>query len=92
MAAPTKKTGWGSFLSQAVGGLEARLDNILAEDEASSARDAKPSPGSAAQPSPASPSKQTASPGKSQVSLSGLLILTVSRNRTIENILQRPNQ
>lgn len=36
MAAPGKPAAsggskWGSFLSQAVGGLESRLDNILAE-------------------------------------------------------------
>ncbi|KAI0124631.1 TATA element modulatory factor 1 TATA binding-domain-containing protein [Xylariales sp. AK1849] len=33
MSAPTKQSRWGSFLSQAVAGVEARLDNILAEDE-----------------------------------------------------------
>lgn len=33
MAAPTKSTRWGSFLQQAVAGVEARLDNILAEGE-----------------------------------------------------------
>jgi hypothetical protein len=37
MAAPSKQTSrWGSFLQQAVAGVESRLDNILAEgaDEA----------------------------------------------------------
>ncbi|GKT63711.1 M protein repeat protein [Colletotrichum tofieldiae] len=33
MAAPAKSTRWGSFLQQAVAGVEARLDNILAEGE-----------------------------------------------------------
>lgn len=33
MAAPSKQTSrWGSFLQQAVAGVESRLDNILAED------------------------------------------------------------
>ncbi|KAK1827201.1 TATA element modulatory factor [Podospora conica] len=68
MAAPTKKTGWGSFLSQAVGGLEARLDNILAEDDGSATKDAKTTAGSAAPPNPPSPSKKTASPGPSRTS------------------------
>ena len=30
--------GWGSFLSGAVAGLESRLDNILADDDQSTAR------------------------------------------------------
>lgn len=30
--------GWGSFLSGAVAGLESRLDNILAEEDQSTAR------------------------------------------------------
>ncbi|TDZ19688.1 hypothetical protein Cob_v007376 [Colletotrichum orbiculare MAFF 240422] len=33
MAAPVKSSRWGSFLQQAVAGVEARLDNILAEGE-----------------------------------------------------------
>ncbi|KAJ0164577.1 Protein sgm1 [Colletotrichum tanaceti] len=33
MAAPAKSTRWGSFLQQAVAGVEARLDTILAEGE-----------------------------------------------------------
>lgn len=36
MAAPTKQapsSRWGSFLQQAVAGVESRLDNILAEGE-----------------------------------------------------------
>ena len=31
MAAPGKHSKWGSFLSQAVAGVESRLDNILAD-------------------------------------------------------------
>lgn len=33
MSVPQKSSRWGSFLSQAVAGVEARLDNILAEEE-----------------------------------------------------------
>lgn len=33
MSAPAKSSRWGSFLQQAVAGVEARLDNILAEGE-----------------------------------------------------------
>ncbi|CAJ2513366.1 Uu.00g014850.m01.CDS01 [Anthostomella pinea] len=33
MSAPQKSSRWGFFLSQAVAGVEARLDNILAEDD-----------------------------------------------------------
>ncbi|KAI8629301.1 hypothetical protein F5Y19DRAFT_96468 [Xylariaceae sp. FL1651] len=33
MSVPPKSSRWGSFLSQAVAGVEARLDNILAEDD-----------------------------------------------------------
>ncbi|KAI1467378.1 TATA element modulatory factor 1 TATA binding-domain-containing protein [Daldinia caldariorum] len=33
MSAPQKSSRWGSFLSQAVAGVEARLDNILAEED-----------------------------------------------------------
>lgn len=33
MSNPQKSSRWGSFLSQAVAGVEARLDNILAEDD-----------------------------------------------------------
>ncbi|KAM3439049.1 hypothetical protein MY4824_002853 [Beauveria thailandica] len=37
MAAPNKSSSrWGSFLSQAVAGVESRLDNILSEEETSS--------------------------------------------------------
>lgn len=56
MAAPNR---WGSFLSQAVAGVEARLDNILAENEDGTPqqKDSKPA-------APVSPAKQ--SPGMSR--------------------------
>ncbi|KAK1975509.1 M protein repeat protein [Colletotrichum cereale] len=50
MAAPAKSTRWGSFLQQAVAGVEARLDNILAEGENG------PNPPQSAQPA-AAPAK-----------------------------------
>ncbi|POR35406.1 Protein sgm1 [Tolypocladium paradoxum] len=43
MAAPAKSSRWGSFLSQAVAGVESRLDNILAEADGA----AQPQPQSA---------------------------------------------
>ncbi|KAI0839015.1 hypothetical protein F5Y06DRAFT_37652 [Hypoxylon sp. FL0890] len=45
MSAPQKSSRWGSFLSQAVAGVEARLDNILADEDA------------AKQPSPQRPTR-----------------------------------
>jgi hypothetical protein len=52
MAAPSKQTSrWGSFLQQAVAGVESRLDNILAEDEASgAAKKPVPAPATLATP------------------------------------------
>ena len=48
MSAPAKQTSrWGTFLSQAVAGVESRLDNILAEDEV-------PAPVKKTAPAPAS--------------------------------------
>ncbi|QPG99200.1 hypothetical protein C2857_001181 [Epichloe festucae Fl1] len=48
MAAPGKPSKWGSFLSQAVAGVESRLDNMLAEpDEAQSQKPAAASAASA---------------------------------------------
>lgn len=50
MAAPGKPSRWGSLLSQAVAGVESRLDNMLADgDEAAApqaARSRPPPPGS----------------------------------------------
>lgn len=37
MTAPGKQLGWGSLLSQAVAGVESRLDTILAEGDAGQA-------------------------------------------------------
>lgn len=60
MSAPSKSSRWGSFLSQAVAGVEARLDNILAEEEEQQQEAAKQSPPSRP-PSAASSSKPTPS-------------------------------
>lgn len=68
MAAPGKRSGWGSLLSQAVAGVEARLDNILTENEEAAAREnAKSSASTTAAltaATPAEPSRKP-SPGKS---------------------------
>lgn len=59
MSAPAKSSRWGSFLQSAVAGVEARLDNILAEEE----QDGKP--GHASQrPSPIASSKPAVSSAK----------------------------
>ncbi len=56
MTAPTKSTSrWGSLISQAVAGMESRLDNILAEGSEEALPPKKP-----ATPTPA------AAPGKSE--------------------------
>ncbi len=58
MAAPNKSSSrWGSFLSQAVAGVESRLDNILADADESSA----PASGPAAASKPKPPSQPPAS-------------------------------
>ncbi|KND90348.1 Protein sgm1 [Tolypocladium ophioglossoides CBS 100239] len=49
MAAPGKSSRWGSFLSQAVAGVESRLDNILAEADGA----AQPQPQDAPPAAPA---------------------------------------
>jgi TATA element modulatory factor len=55
MAAPPKKaSGWGSFLQQAVAGVESRLDTILAEGENEASKPA-PKP---ATPTPAASEKK----------------------------------
>ncbi|KAK4230707.1 TATA element modulatory factor [Podospora fimiseda] len=55
----SSSTRWGSFLSQAVAGVEARLDNILAEEDGSSqSKDSKP----VASPSPVKQSPGTSRP------------------------------
>jgi hypothetical protein len=49
MAAPSKQTSrWGSFLQQAVAGVESRLDDILAEGN-----EATPTPKKPVAPTPA---------------------------------------
>lgn len=60
MASSGGKAGWGSFLSKAVAGVEARLDNILAEGE-EARKDANSGQQTAAAPAPAS--LQRPSPG-----------------------------
>jgi TATA element modulatory factor len=63
MAAPNKGgSRWGTFLSQAVAGVEARLDNILAEEEPGSKQSTTTSTTTAAVTSPPKPS---ATPAKS---------------------------
>ncbi|TQN65198.1 Protein sgm1 [Colletotrichum shisoi] len=59
MAAPAKSTRWGSFLQQAVAGVEARLDNILAEGENGS---------TLPQPAPASAKEQQINQPRSSTS------------------------
>ncbi|KAJ2985601.1 hypothetical protein NUW58_g5442 [Xylaria curta] len=67
MSASQKSSRWGSFLSQAVAGVEARLDNILAEDDGSKGA---PTPAvvsstSPAPPAPPTPPVRSATPSKS---------------------------
>ncbi|KAH6854565.1 TATA element modulatory factor 1 TATA binding-domain-containing protein [Chaetomium sp. MPI-CAGE-AT-0009] len=50
---------WGSFLSQAVAGVEARLDNILAEDDSSTVQEKETKPAT-----PVSPAKQSPGPSR----------------------------
>ncbi|KAJ6445561.1 m protein repeat protein [Purpureocillium lavendulum] len=60
MAAPGKSSRWGSFLSQAVAGVESRLDNILAEAE----EQPQQKPTQAAPASSPKPAAQLAAPAK----------------------------
>lgn len=57
MAAPAKQASsrWGSFLSQAVAGVEAKLDTILADDYDDAGQQSKESKPAAATPPPAPP-------------------------------------
>ncbi|KAK3394007.1 TATA element modulatory factor 1 TATA binding-domain-containing protein [Podospora didyma] len=73
MAAPPSKqsTRWGSFLSQAVAGVEARLDNILADNEDGTgpatgpgAGQPKESKSAAGPPAPGSPVKPSPGPSR----------------------------
>ncbi|KAL3961626.1 hypothetical protein ACCO45_003149 [Purpureocillium lilacinum] len=81
MAAPGKQSRWGSFLSQAVAGVESRLDNILAEADDSSQQKPSPAAAPASSPKPAqlaAPAKPT--PGSSRSS---------STNRTNDRLQAR---
>ncbi|KAI0450152.1 hypothetical protein F5B21DRAFT_492232 [Xylaria acuta] len=64
MSASQKPSRWGSFLSQAVAGVEARLDNILAEDDGSKAS-ATPAVVPSTSPVPPTPPTRSATPSKS---------------------------
>lgn len=68
MAAPAKSSKWGSFLSQAVAGVESRLDNMLAETD-DDARPHGPASRSSSMPvQPVTPARP--SPGPSLFSFS----------------------
>ncbi|RYP73763.1 hypothetical protein DL771_003476 [Monosporascus sp. 5C6A] len=60
MSAP-QKSRWGSFLSQAVAGVEARLDNILAEDDSTGNQSTTTGLRSASSSSPAPPAAASVS-------------------------------
>ncbi|KAI1154894.1 hypothetical protein F4825DRAFT_132374 [Nemania diffusa] len=66
MSASQKSSRWGSFLSQAVAGVEARLDNILAEDDGTKG---STTPAAVPNPSPVPPTPtppmRSATPSKS---------------------------
>lgn len=63
MASPAKQASsrWGSFLSQAVAGVEAKLDTILADDYDDAAQQSKESKPAATPPPAASPAKASPS-------------------------------
>ncbi|KAI1459430.1 hypothetical protein F4805DRAFT_81131 [Annulohypoxylon moriforme] len=69
MATPQKSSRWGSFLSQAVAGVEARLDNILAEEDSAkqsaSQRPTRPSSASSSTASNAVITPRSATPSRS---------------------------
>ncbi|KAI1350168.1 hypothetical protein F5Y01DRAFT_163665 [Xylaria sp. FL0043] len=64
MSAPQKSSRWGSFLSQAVAGVEARLDNILAEDGGQKEA-TTPAVAPGVSPVPPTPPARSATPSKS---------------------------
>ncbi|KAK3936301.1 TATA element modulatory factor [Diplogelasinospora grovesii] len=68
---------WGSFLSQAVAGVEARLDTILADDD-NSARQGEAKPSLSPSPAAATPPKQSPAPSR-----------TASTNRTNDRLQER---
>ncbi|KAI1304724.1 TATA element modulatory factor 1 TATA binding-domain-containing protein [Xylaria venustula] len=63
MSGSQKSSRWGSFLSQAVAGVEARLDNILAEDGGPK-ESTTPSAASGTSPVPPTPLARSASTSK----------------------------
>ncbi|KAI3331881.1 hypothetical protein HD806DRAFT_173110 [Xylariaceae sp. AK1471] len=63
MSAPQKSSRWGSFLSQAVAGVEARLDNILAEEDSS--KESKPAVVPGVSPATTAPPTRSATPSRS---------------------------
>ncbi|XDG10487.1 hypothetical protein ABKA04_010102 [Annulohypoxylon sp. FPYF3050] len=69
MSTPQKSSRWGSFLSQAVAGVEARLDNILAEEDSAkqtaSQKPTRPSSASSTTTSSANIPPRSATPSKS---------------------------
>ncbi|KAI0398416.1 hypothetical protein F5Y17DRAFT_2768 [Xylariaceae sp. FL0594] len=65
MSAPQKTSRWGSFLSQAVAGVEARLDNILAEDDGSKKSLEHSAPATAPAVAVPAPPTRTGTPSKS---------------------------
>ncbi|KAI1214019.1 TATA element modulatory factor 1 TATA binding-domain-containing protein [Annulohypoxylon truncatum] len=69
MSTPQKSSRWGSFLSQAVAGVEARLDNILAEEDSAkqsaSQRPTRPSSASSTTPSSANIPPRSTTPSRS---------------------------
>ncbi|KAK1778265.1 TATA element modulatory factor 1 TATA binding-domain-containing protein [Copromyces sp. CBS 386.78] len=66
MASPAKQASsrWGSFLSQAVAGVEAKLDTILADDYDDTAQQSKESKPAATPPPAASPAKASPTPSR----------------------------
>ncbi|KAI0196226.1 TATA element modulatory factor 1 TATA binding-domain-containing protein [Xylaria flabelliformis] len=64
MSASQKSSRWGSFLSQAVAGVEARLDTILAEDDGSKASSTPAVVPNTSQ-APPTPPTRSATPSKS---------------------------
>lgn len=81
MSAGSKPTSrWGSFLQQAVAGVESRLDNILAEDDSASAAAAKSKPAAPETSSARLNSSPTSAPGSSKSSVDLSRQNSTSRN------------
>jgi hypothetical protein len=71
MSGPAKKGGWGSFLKQAVEGLESNLDTILSGDDVPQSKAAQSAATPKVAPKPAS--------GKFTVSALKALLTSLSR-------------